>query len=57
MFIRQNEGPSRSRSERLPEVSTEVDVFQDEPDDVSRQDGGSGQDNGRADTRGIQDRA
>ena len=56
-FIRENETSSRFGGERLAEVYAKIEVFRNEPDDVSRQDGGSGQDNGRADTRGVQDRA
>ena len=56
-FIRQNGEPSRASGGRELEVSTATEVFQQKSDDVSRQDGGSGQDNGRADTRGVQDRA
>lgn len=44
-FIRENETSSRSAGGRELEVSTETEVFQQEFDDVSRQDGGSGQDN------------
>ena len=56
-FIRENETSSRPAGGRESGVATKAEVFRDKPDDVSREDGGSGQDNGRTDTRGVQDRA